>query len=85
MLFLINHTGERVEGLSGIWPRLSRQFEYVPAVPEVTLRWRLNGSEPPRRVWDVVSGQDLEVTFDGNHLKTTLANIGQYAMIAAEF
>lgn len=85
VLFLINHTGERVEHLPEIWPRFSPQFDYVTTIPEVNLRWQLTERGAPRRVWDVCTGDDLEVTFDGNHLETILTNIGQYAMIAAEF
>ncbi len=85
VLFLINHTGERVEHLPEIWPRFSPQFDYVTTIPEVNLRWRLTERGTPRRVWNVCTGDDLEVTFDGNHLETTLMNIGQYAMIVAEF
>jgi hypothetical protein len=85
VLFLINHTGERVEGLPELWPRIGRQFNYVPAVPEVNLRWRSAEPGTPRRVWNVYTGTDLAVTLDGRYLKTRLENVGQYGIIAAEF
>ena len=84
VLFLINHTGERVEGLSNMWPRLSRQFEYVPPVAEVTLRWRLNTTAGPERVWDVVTGDDLEFSWVKGRLSIELEDVGQYAILAAE-
>ncbi len=85
ILFLVNHTGERVEGLPEVWPPFGRQFDYVPPVPEVHVRWRLVERGNPRRVWDVCTGDDLDVTIDGEYLTTRLRNIGQYGIIAAEF
>jgi hypothetical protein len=84
VLFLVNHTGERVEGLSNMWPRLSRQFEYVPPVAEVPLRWRLNTSVGPERVWNVVTGDDLQFSWNKGWLSIELKNIGQYAILAAD-
>ena len=85
VLFLVNHTGERMEGLAGIWPRLSRQIDYVSPVEEATVRWRLSEDKPPSRVWDVRTGKDLDVAVDGSYLKATLKDIGQYAIIAIEY
>lgn len=82
VLFLVNHTGERMEGLAQLWPRLSRQFSYVPPVPDVKLRWRVPRPRP-RRLWDVVTGEDLDYRMVGDELVATLDRVGQYAIIAA--
>ena len=79
-LFLVNHTGERMEGLAQTWPRLSRQFSYVPPVPNVQLRWRI---PQPRRFWDVVTGEDIDYKMEENELVATLGQVEQYAIIAA--
>ncbi|MAE65069.1 MAG: hypothetical protein CMJ18_12435 [Phycisphaeraceae bacterium] len=80
VLFLVNHTGERMEGMAQIWPRLDRQFTYVAPVPDVRLRWRI---APPKRLWDVVTGQDVAFTVEGDMLSVDLASVGQYAIMAA--
>jgi len=85
VLFLVNHTGERVEHLPDIWPRYSQQFSYVPPVAEVNLRWRLPEGCAPRRVWDVRTGAELDATVEEGYLSVKLENIGQYAIIAAKF
>jgi len=72
VLFLVNHTGERVEHLPDIWPRYSQQFSYVPPVAEVN-------------VWDVRTGAELDATAEEGYLSVKLENIGQYAIIAAKF
>jgi nucleoside-diphosphate-sugar epimerase len=84
VLFLINHTGERVEGLPELWPRIGRQFSYVPDVPEVNIRWSLAGPEAPGRVWNVMTGEELATTTDDGYVEMRLENIGQYAIVAAE-
>ena len=85
VLFLVNHTGERVEHLPDIWPRYSQQFSYVPPVPEVNLRWRVPEGCAPRRVWDVCTGRELDATVEEGDLSVKLENIGQYGIIAAKF
>ena len=80
VLFLVNHTGERMEGLPQLFPRLSRQINYVPPVTNVQLRWRM---QPPQRLWDVATGEDLDYSMDGNDLVAMLEKVGQYAIIAA--
>ena len=85
VLFLVNHTGERMEELAKIWPQLSKQIDYVSPVSQAPIRWRLNESKTPRRVWDVCTGKDLDVSIDGSYLTTTLKDIGQYAIIAVEY
>ena len=84
VLFLINHTGERVEGLPELWPRIGRQFSYVPNVPEVNLRWKWTAPGKPRRVWDVCTGAEVDALLEDGYLKMRLENIGQYGIIAAE-
>ena len=85
VLFLVNHTGERVEGLTELWPRFSRQFDYVATVPEVNLRWRLTENARPRRVWDVCTGRDLDAVVNGGYLTAKLTDIGQYAIVGVQF
>ncbi len=84
VLFLINHTGERVEGLPELWPRIGRQFSYVPDIPEVNIRWRWTAPGKPRRVWDVCTGTDVDATLVDGYLEMKLENVGQYGIIAAE-
>ena len=84
VLFLINHTGERVEHLPAVWPRFSQQFSYVAPVSEVNLRWRVAQDGAPRRVWNVCTGKELDGTMDGPYLHVVLHGVGQYAIIAVE-
>jgi hypothetical protein len=84
VLFLINHTGERVEGLPELWPRIGRQFDYVPAVPAVNIKWRWNQPDTPRRVWNVASGADVEASIEDGYLILKLKDVGQYQIVAAE-
>ncbi len=85
VLFLINHTGERTEGVSEMWPRFSRQFNYVPPVQDVNVRWRMTSPSTPKRVWELSSGADVDFTIDGPCLNMALDRVEQYAMIAASY